>query len=69
MTTPEFVALIQTRERIQGYQLAALLELPEHEEVELSQASEVEARWNVDPSATATVPVSGSGDRGCSCLK
>src|SRR5215217_4262342 len=42
MTTAEFVALIRTRERVQGYRSAALLELAEHEEVESLQASEVE---------------------------
>lgn len=42
MTTAELVALMRTRERIQGYRpAAALLELAEHEEVELRQASEV----------------------------
>jgi hypothetical protein len=41
MTTAEFVALIRTRQRIQGYRPAALLELAEHEEVELLQASEI----------------------------
>jgi hypothetical protein len=42
MTTAEFVALIRTRERVQGYRPAALLELAEHVEVESLQASEVE---------------------------
>jgi hypothetical protein len=42
MTTAELVALMRTRERIQGYRpAAALLELPEHEEGELRQAREV----------------------------
>jgi hypothetical protein len=41
MTTAEFVALIRTRERVQGYRSATLLELAEHEEVESLQVSEV----------------------------
>ena len=55
MTTAEFVALIRTRERVQGYRPAALLELAEHEEVELLQASEV-ANLQVEADAELVRP-------------